>query len=301
MRGALVLGALLAASTVAHRSTAPAAQPVDPGSIVRWSAPGTRRCGMGKHSWPALEATCYYPIDVKHRPGTVTVVRRGEGAPETARVMVGRSPYGSEEIELGDIPQAHPTREDRRRNASEQAHLARVLRRSDGEARFTLPLDPPAHPLPPGKTFGWTRFFDGALAPQPHMGSDYAVPAGSAVTAAADGTVVLAEELFYPGRAVILDHGDGLFTMYFHLSEISVEVGQDVRRGGRLGTVGETGRATGPHLMFAARWHGARIDPKYLFEDPAKIASVERLERGAGAEAPKRAPTPRARGSSSRS
>jgi murein DD-endopeptidase MepM/ murein hydrolase activator NlpD len=67
--------------------------------------------------------------------------------------------------------------------------------------------------------------------------------------------------------------------MYFHLSEILVEPGQDVRRGDRVGTVGTTGRATGPHLFFGARWHGARVDPKYLFEDPAKIPSVDRLAR----------------------
>lgn len=267
---------------------------VDPGSIVRWSAPGTARCGMLSRSWPALEQTCYYPIDVLRKPGPVTVVRRGETSREIGRITVGPDPYGAEDIELGDIPQANPTDEERARNAREQARLGKIFGRKEGPARFALPLQKPADPLPEGKTFGWTRYFDGKLAPQPHMGADYALTEGTPVVSVADGTVVLAQDLFYPGNAVIVDHGDGLFTMYFHLSEISVEEGREVSRGDRVGTVGTTGRSTGPHLFFGARWHGARIDPKYLFADPAKIPSVEKLSRESGE-------SPKARGSSSRS
>ena len=249
---------------------------------------------MGGKSWPALDQTCYYPIDVLRKPGAVTVVRRGESSREVASVIVGPNPYGAEDIQLPDIPQAHPTDADRARNAREQARLGRIFGRKEGPARFTLPLQPPADPLPEGKTFGWTRSFNGKPAAQPHMGADYALTEGTPVVSVADGTVVLAEDLFYTGNAVIVDHGDGLFTMYFHLSEIAVESGQEISRGERVGAVGTTGRSTGPHLFFGARWHGARIDPKYLFVDPAKIPSVERLSE-------KSREAPRGRGSSSRS
>jgi murein DD-endopeptidase MepM/ murein hydrolase activator NlpD len=120
--------------------------------------------------------------------------------------------------------------------------------------------------------------FNGVPAEQPHTGADYALAEGTPVLASADGTVVLAEDLFYAGNAVIVDHGDGLFTMYFHLSEPSVRSGESVRRGDRVGLVGSTGRATGPHLFFGVRRHGARIDPQFLLEDPAKIPSVESLK-----------------------
>jgi murein DD-endopeptidase MepM/ murein hydrolase activator NlpD len=232
---------------------------------------------MAGRSWPALDQTCYYPVDVERKPGVVVVVRRGGTSHETARITVGEAPYGTEEIDLGDIPQAHPSEEDKRRHASEQARLARVWKRKEGPALFTLPLEAPADPLPEGKTFGWMRVFNGVRATQPHMGADYALTEGTPVVSAADGTVVVAEDLFYPGQAVIVDHGDGLFTMYFHLSQIAVQAGQDVRRGERVGSVGSTGRSTGPHLFFGARWHGARIDPQFLLADPAKIPSVERL------------------------
>jgi len=73
---------------------------------------------------------------------------------------------------------------------------------------------------------------------------------------------------------VFIDHGGSLMTMYFHLASLTVQAGQDVHKGEQIGTVGATGRVTGPHLHFGARWHGARIDPALLFEDPAQIPSV---------------------------
>ena len=106
------------------------------------------------------------------------------------------------------------------------------------------------------------------------MGSVYPVSVNAPVLAVADGTVVLAQDLFYPGNAVFIDHGDGLISMYFHLSEIDVQAGQQVRKGDNLGRVGTTGRSTGPHLFFGVCWHSARIDPRFLLEDPAKIPAL---------------------------
>ena len=93
--------------------------------------------------------------------------------------------------------------------------------------------------------------------------------------AAADGTVAMVADQFFGGNAVFVDHGDGLITMYMHLLRAEAKEGEAVRRGGRVGAVGSTGRATGPHLHFGVRWRGARVDPGLLLGDPRAIAAVE--------------------------
>jgi murein DD-endopeptidase MepM/ murein hydrolase activator NlpD len=247
---------------------------VAPGTLVRWSVPGTTRCRMGARSWAPLGDTCYFPIDLEHKPGVITVVRQGQARSESARIAVEPRNYGTQEIELPDIAQANPSPADLQRNARERVLLGKVFNRKDSPARFTLPLGKPANPLPEGKSFGVDRIFNGKPAVQPHTGTDYPVPASAPVLAVADGTVLLAQDLFYPGNAVFIDHGDGLISMYFHLSDINVQIGQDVRKGDRVGQVGTTGRSTGPHLFFGVRWHNARIDPRFVLGDPAKIPAI---------------------------
>jgi len=248
---------------------------VDPGTVVRWSEPGAKRCGMGRRSWRPLEETCYYPIDLLEKAGPLRITLRTSRRLRVARIVVNPFPYGTEDVDLGDIPQAHPSPEDLERNVRDQAAVAKLFRRREGPARFTLPLATPVNPLPEAKTFGWYRVFNGIPSKQPHTGADYAVPLGTPVLAAADGTVLLAEDLFYSGQSVFLDHGDGLFTMYFHLSEVGVQPGQDVAKGDRIGVSGSTGRSSGPHLFFGVRWHGARIDPRFLLGGPKEIPEIE--------------------------
>jgi Peptidase family M23 len=242
------------------------------GTVVRWSVPGTKRCGMGGRSWAALQESCYYPIDVSHTPGLVRVSRRGVGPSRFAHISVGAAAYGAEDIQLGDIPQADPQPADRQRNVRDQALVAKIWARREGPARFALPLGAPATPLPEGKGFGAKWVFNGRPeSSEIHSGVDYAMGPGTPVLALADGTVVLAADLFFAGNAVFIDHGDGLVSMYFHLSEIKVKVQQDVKKGDTLGLVGSTGRVTGPHLHLGVRWHDARINPQALLDDPAKI------------------------------
>jgi murein DD-endopeptidase MepM/ murein hydrolase activator NlpD len=100
----------------------------------------------------------------------------------------------------------------------------------------------------------------------PHSGIDFAAPVGAPVLAANRGRVALVGDYFFPGRLVVLDHGLGLYTVYFHLDAIAVAEGQIVARGSTVGTVGMTGRVTGPHLHFGAQVGAARIDPTVLLE-----------------------------------
>jgi len=98
----------------------------------------------------------------------------------------------------------------------------------------------------------------------PHSGADYKAPHGAVVRASNAARVALTEEQFFAGNALVLDHGLGLYTIYFHLQEFTVKTGDVVQKGQEVGRVGATGRATGPHLHFGVRLNGARIDPASL-------------------------------------
>ena len=99
---------------------------------------------------------------------------------------------------------------------------------------------------------------------RPTPGVDFSAETGTAVIAPQRGRVVLASTLFFSGRTVILDHGLGLFSFYGHLSVLAVKAGHVVKAGDRLGAVGATGRATGPHLHWSVRIGGTRVNPLAL-------------------------------------
>jgi murein DD-endopeptidase MepM/ murein hydrolase activator NlpD len=111
--------------------------------------------------------------------------------------------------------------------------------------------------------FGTRRTFNGKVQSM-HQGLDYSVPPGTPVSALNAGTVLLARPLFFEGDCVVLDHGQGLLTLYLHLSEIKVKEGEHVAAGQEIGLSGGTGRVTGPHLHVAVRWQGTYLNPATL-------------------------------------
>jgi murein DD-endopeptidase MepM/ murein hydrolase activator NlpD len=176
---------------------------------------------------------------------------------------------GEVEVKTGRFPVQHLTvpkpmaeldEETVKRVERETATLLALFERSTPgrlwEGPFLFPVDGGADPT----GFGARRIINGEERSR-HSGVDIAAPSGAKVLAANAGRVALVGEYFFPGRFVILDHGLGLYTLYFHLQTVEVTEGQLVRRGERIGTVGTTGRVTGPHLHFAVRSQGARVDP----------------------------------------
>ncbi len=115
----------------------------------------------------------------------------------------------------------------------------------------------------PSGRFGSRRVINGQPK-KPHSGEDIAAPEGTPVSIMNDGIVRLTMDHFFTGQGVIVDHGLGLFSMYFHLSRVDVEQGQTISKGHVIGKVGSTGRATGPHLHWGVRLNGARVDPYSL-------------------------------------
>ena len=112
--------------------------------------------------------------------------------------------------------------------------------------------------------YGSQRILNGQPR-QPHYGIDVAAKTGTPVVAPASGIVTVAHpDMYFSGGTIILDHGHGLASGFLHLEELDVEVGQFVKKGEQIGTVGATGRATGPHLDWRINWFGKRIDPAFL-------------------------------------
>jgi len=114
------------------------------------------------------------------KPALITIARWGTGPRELAHISVAPSDYGTESIDLPNIPQANPSPEDLKRDSRDGVLLSKVWSRKEGPPRFALPLGAPANPLRKGNSFGAKRVFNGKPASQPHTGADYANASGHA-------------------------------------------------------------------------------------------------------------------------
>ena len=159
-----------------------------------------------------------------------------------------------------------PSKKDEEHILREQKDLKAALAKNinpnaDWKDGFILPVD--------GRIsgqFGNQRIFNG-IKKNPHTGTDIAAPSGTPVKAAGDGIVILGgKDYFYTGNMVIIDHGEGLKTVYAHLKDFNVATGDKVKKGDIIGHVGQTGRATGPHLHWGAVLDGVRFRPQSLID-----------------------------------
>ncbi len=193
------------------------------------------------------------------------------GATRTLAFQVLPKQYETQYLTLANKRQVDPTAEDLKRITREQALSIHAFATWSEVLSDDLRFDLPA----PGRfssAFGLRRFFNNQ-ARQPHSGLDIAAPEGTPITAPAAGTIIETGNYFFNGNTVFIDHGQGLISMYNHLSRVSVKKGVRVARGQRIGTVGKTGRVTGAHLHWTVSLNNARVDP-LLFLSPAAQAGV---------------------------
>ena len=202
-------------------------------------------------------------IPLGTRPGTLTLTV--DGAPGPA-LTIGDKRYAEQRLKIENRRMVEPNPDDLARIGRERIEIDRAILRwseiSAPQLDFIAPIDGPR-----SSSFGLRRFFNDQPR-RPHSGMDIAAPTGTPVRAVADGIVSGAGEYFFNGRSVFVDHGQGLLTYYLHLDRIDVEPGQVVTQGTVVGTVGETGRVTGPHLHLSVRLNETNVDPALFLPTP---------------------------------
>ena len=175
--------------------------------------------------------------------------------------------YKEQRLIIKNKRKVNPTKLDMTRINRKKKKILTAL--ASWSAPQTLPVTQLLKPAqgPYSSPFGLRRFYNDQPR-SPHSGLDIAAPKDSAIIAPAAGKIVATGEYFFNGRTVIIDHGYGLTTMYCHMNRIDVALGEQVDSGFQLGTIGATGRVTGPHLHWGVSLNNARIDPSLLMVEP---------------------------------
>ncbi len=206
-----------------------------------------RREGQG---WQAVVG-----IPLSAKPGPAELLVAGQAVP--FRIRPKR--YPEQRLHLKNQRQVTPDPDDEARIAREQVLTAQAWK---AWPEGLVPELAFRQPTPGGLTssFGLRRIFNGQPR-APHSGLDIKAPQGQPVKAPAAGVVVLTGDFFFSGNAVFIAHGEGVVSLLCHLSKISVKEGQVLKAGDRVGEVGMTGRATGPHLHWSLSLNNARVDP----------------------------------------
>ncbi|MDE0662208.1 MAG: M23 family metallopeptidase [Gammaproteobacteria bacterium] len=210
-------------------------------------------------------------VGLNAAPGRHHVVVRTTNGEETIDFEVVAKAYPEQRLTIPDTRKVNPLPEDMERIAREsKLQRAAYARRTPVRADL-LPFKQPVQGIY-SSPFGLRRFLNDQPR-SPHSGLDIAAATGTPIAAPAPATVALTGDFFFSGNVVLLDHGGGLVTMYGHLDRIDVEEGQDLDRDDVIGTVGATGRVTGPHLHWTISIQGDRVDPIILMEAFDELAA----------------------------
>ena len=244
--------------------TAYAADNVDqasvPGGVYVWTlAQGAEDVRFDGKPVLTTSSHALVGIPMTQSPGDASLTFRVDGIAKTHTFAVTPKAYTEQRLTIENQAMVTPPAETLKRIRSEATRQRRLYNRYLAEFHaadgFHKPLDGITTSL-----FGHRRILNGKPR-SPHSGLDIAAPTGTPVAAAGAGVVTLADELYFNGKTVFVDHGRGLITMYCHLSELKAAEGEWVDLGQIIGLVGATGRVTGPHLHWSVSLNGNRVDP----------------------------------------
>ncbi len=267
IRAALLFATLAPA---AHAGELPRESRV-PGGIAVIEIPGgdvaptalieTRRAAVIRHEdrWLAIVG-----IPLSMEPGSQKLkVTTGEGTVDVPFQVIDKR-YRTQHLTIKNRRQVDPDPEDLKRIEAERVRSDAALSRFTMEGTPVFALQSPVEGLR-SDSYGSRRVFNGQPR-SPHSGMDIAAAKGTPIRSPAAGTVVEAGDFFFNGNTLYIDHGFGLVTMYCHLDQIKVKVGDKLAAGDQIGTVGATGRVTGPHLHWGVALNRAMVDPGLFLE-----------------------------------
>jgi murein DD-endopeptidase MepM/ murein hydrolase activator NlpD len=262
--------AFAALASVAHAGDLPRESRV-PGGIALVEIPGgdvaptalvdVRRAAVIRHNdrWIAIVG-----IPLATEPGSQKLkVTTGKGTVDVPFQVVDKR-YRTQHLTIKNQLQVDPAPEDLKRIEAERIRSDAALSRFTTEGTPEFALQSPVEGMR-SDSYGSRRVFNGQPR-SPHSGMDIAAAKGTPIRSPAAGTVVEAGNFFFNGNTLYIDHGYGLVTMYCHLDEIKVKVGDRLASGDLLGTVGATGRVTGPHLHWGVALNRAMVDPGLFLE-----------------------------------
>lgn len=208
------------------------------------------------------------PLGTKAGPQKIDLHWPGK-PDQTRHFSVKSKQFETQYLTIKNKRKVNPTKEDMKRIEKERIKKARAKRHWSDQAvktDFIIPVEGRI-----SSNFGLRRFFNNQPR-RPHSGLDIAAAEGTPIKAVESGTVIEADNFFFSGNMVYLDHGQGLISLYAHMHSINVKPGDRVEQGQVIGTVGQTGRVTGAHLHLAVMANQTTIDPALLLP-PLKIAA----------------------------
>ncbi len=210
-----------------------------------------------KDSWVAMAG-----IGLSSKPGNYEFsIKHTDGLSVNTKVTVKYKKYDEQHITIKNKRKVNPNKEDSKRIATESIRKKKAKKQfseNTPDVAFIWPVSGRISGI-----FGLRRFFN-EQERRPHSGLDIAAKEGTPIQAAANGIVIDAGDFFFSGNMIYLDHGQGIISLYAHMSEISVKPGDVIKQGDIIGKVGQTGRATGPHLHFAVFANRTLIDPIFM-------------------------------------
>jgi len=214
----------------------------------------------GSNSWVAVTG-----IPLGAKVGKQKLAIKTEHGDRIVPFDIKNKKYKTQYLTIKNKRKVNPNKEDLKRigKDSQEIHYALGLWTPSEQlpTQFVLPVK--GYLTSP---FGLRRFFN-KQPRKPHSGIDIAAPAGTPILAPMDGKVISTGDYFFNGNTLFLDHGNGLITMYCHMSKINVQPGQSVKQGEVIGEVGKTGRVTGPHLHWSVSLNDTMVNPGLFFDD----------------------------------